>query len=246
MNKTIVRTTAVVLVLLSAAPAAALADTLPRMFAYRVVSVEQRFQWSDMSRGYPETCASWIKGGGTITTSVGAYSGLLEIDEYYPGKVAGHSPKEGQGEVERRLDYQGHLRPDTEECSPCGPLSEYGRCRGAVPDEHVKATCGPRRARASTSLSAANRALTFNVSAGLDDFQQRCPEVELPADPGPDRPEFARMIERGGTRQLLRLRRGERHEIVFQSRRGRCDRIGQKGWHYCATSTARVLFRRTS
>ncbi|ADB53278.1 hypothetical protein [Conexibacter woesei] len=246
MTKTIVRTAAVVLVLLSAAPAAALADTLPRMFAYRVVSVEQRYQWTDMSRGYPEKCDSWIKGGGVITTSVGAYTGLLKLDEYYAGKIWGHSPKEGPAQVERRLDYQGHLKPDTEECSPCGPLSEYGRCRGEVPDENVKATCGPKRARASTSLTAENRSLTFNVAAGLDDFQQRCPEVELPADPGPERPEFGKMTERGGTRQLLRLRRGERHTIVFQSRRGRCDRIGQRGWHHCATSTAKVLFRRTS
>lgn len=244
MPTLIARAVALVVVLLGLAPAAASAASQPRNFVYRVVSIEHRYQWTDQSRSYPENCASWLKGGGTITASTEPYSGLLQLDEYYPGKYYGSSSKKGQAEVTRRIEYRGHLMPD-EGCTPCGPSSEYGQCRPTKPDSQVKQTCGPRKASTGTVLRAQDRALVFGTFAGFAAALRRCPEPDDNADTGPEQPEFGRLQAATGVRQLMGLRVGERRTIVFETRRGRCSKVGQRGMHVCAIATAKVNFRRS-
>ncbi len=244
MHRTIIRAAVLAVALLLAAPAAAaLADTLPRNFAYRVQSLEQKYEWTEIDEEHPDNCESWATGGGTIRITVPAYTGLLKLDEGYGGKVTGHSgSRDMRAPIERTIRYVGHIAPE-EGCTPCG-RGEYGPCAPTVPDRTVTQGC-PKTGLANPYLTANAKAIAFEPSIDFDDTLNRCPQLRWPASNGPIYPRFGQMWAMTGTRQLLRLKIGQTRTIVFKSRRGTCSKLGRDGFNDCATSTARVKFRRT-
>lgn len=245
MHRTILRAAVLAVALLVTAPAAAaLADTLPRNFAYRVQSAEQRFQWTELSEGAPDKCRSWSRGRGTVTIKVPAYTGLLKLDESYSGQVTGYSDSESlRAMVERRVDFLGHTAPE-EGCTPCGQ-GEYGPCAPSVEDRTVIRNC-PRTASARPYLRATPWSILFAPGADAITALRSCSQLRWPVSDSTFLMRFAPITARRGTGKLLRLKIGQQTTLVFKSRPlGRCSQLGRRGTHVCATATAKIKFRRT-
>lgn len=232
--------------LLATAAAAPAASKTEKTYAYTVTQLEMRTAWSDQTKGWPRRCEGWIKGGGVIRQTATAHGGQLDIDWLSGAWIGGSDDTKTRGTYERTIDYRGHLMPDVQPCTPCGPLSEYGECRPIVPDTIVANRCGPRDGTFETWMSVQGSQLIMYAGMGSRELAERCPPVDDVADAGPADADLSPVRLAGGGRRLVRLGVGQRVTLRFRAQEGSCSRIGRRGSHVCKRFRATVIVRRTS
>lgn len=148
-------------------------------------------------------------------------------------------------EIYRYWKFRAHYMPETDECSPCGPSSEYGPCSGETFDDRGDDDCG------STDGEVRRGILTLYISdKGISvsaypraDFE-RCPEPRQDGLPlGSSNPTLERFTIPSGTRQLLRMKVGSTRIIRRTIRRGQCDLRG-RGRRVCVETTVFIQAKR--
>lgn len=113
-----------------------------RYAATAAVVVQEDFTLEQ--NGYPDECKSWVQATGKTrgrNVSKGPFV-FATGGGYTVGGLS--SVAEHTMSVIRDIDYRIHTAPDTSQCGPCGPNSEYGRCSDdAPPDQTGSADCFP-------------------------------------------------------------------------------------------------------
>lgn len=237
------------LLLLAAAPARAAVPKTPKAYAFTVKSIELRDAWTEQSRGYPKRCKGWTKGEGLIRQTAQQTSSNIELDWIGGEWLTLGDEFKTRGTFERTLEFKGHLAPDQQPCSPCGPLSEYGECRPVIPDQVYRDRCGPRDGSFEMHLSNDGSKLTLFSGMGSMDHLAQCRRIPKDAwwvDAGPTSPDYGPVSAPGAASRLLRMGVGDRKTIRFSGRRGRCSRLGRRGMHSCSSIAATVIFKRTA
>ncbi|HEU4658256.1 MAG TPA: hypothetical protein VFR97_12060 [Capillimicrobium sp.] len=132
--------------LATAAPASAAADPV---IAVDVIA-KHTVVWDFVEEGYPDDCRNWVKGSGTQTIRVRSdRRERLRLDRAF-GKVflSAERPGTFEGGVERVGRWKVNVPPNTQPCSPCGPLSEFGECDDdPQPPKPLQFQCGERQGR---------------------------------------------------------------------------------------------------
>lgn len=93
--------------------------------------------WSMRGKDAPNPCKAWVKGGGTQTIGFSTrrpmrYTAFStpRIGDVRPQFVLlGGTNAKYRATVERKGDWEENTIPQTSQCTPCGPLSEYGECK---------------------------------------------------------------------------------------------------------------------
>lgn len=234
------------LLLATTAPSATAAGQFPRQFDWTLRTATVRHQWTELSRTYPQRCKAWLKNRSFIEQKSTGASGSMKVEDNGSYEYGNVEEDKLRGTIERVITVRGHSVPDTPACSPCGPLSEYGPCRGERPDITYHDTCGPKDGRFEWYMMLNGAQLL--VRPGMpNDSLESCPELDgLYAHEGPsDDISVDTVILPSGGRQLLRLGVGARRTLEVTDRKGRCDRLGKVGMHSCVTVKATIVVRRT-
>lgn len=126
----------------AAAPAAQALTTTDMTFRVEITGIHD-VQWSYKSLGWPDRCKSWTDGSGTQTIGISTRRPMTFRATRFDGRLpramkdvprftllGPFGRPRYRATVERQGDWREHVRPSTPECTPCGPLSEYGQCEG--------------------------------------------------------------------------------------------------------------------
>lgn len=259
-----------------AAPAASALTTTDMTFRVDVTGIHD-VMWSYKSDGYPDACKSWTDGSGTQTIGISNTRPMTFRATRLDGKLPAAmkdvarfqllgpmKPAKYRATVERKGEWQEHVRPATSACTPCGPLSEYGQCAGEQPPVVPLQRCGRKEiARASTSLQfvpagTADRDEELVVSLGdALTLELRTPVSGLfplcaPNLPGSSvslqQPEPLKLAAGGAkVRALKTLRVGRKVTVKLSAELPRAcspKTIAGPGYRECATTEATVEVRR--
>lgn len=188
--------------------------------------------------GYPDRCSTWTQGRGALTYDIEADRsfdvGIVESPVNDSLFVLVPRPPVWMSDLRRFWKTRSHVRDNTSDCTPCGPLSEYGLCTGALPDTLDSDQCGgPSKKRGGVlTLTAIGRALVVVGAPGGDLSRCKAPrDRALPAILAV--PRFELRLP-GAARKLLRLKVGQRTTIRRETRRGACGRLRGRGLRTCS------------
>lgn len=215
------------------------------------VDVHKSEEWRAQDPGYPDRCTSWEFAEGSANLGMSQRGTrrltLMSLDRF---GVLGEFDGEmyAPSELRRSLRFRYHSRPDTPECSPCGPLSEYGACSVEnLPDTVHQPKCSPPHGRGPVNLFLDSRGLQIVAAPMLEKALAACPEQSVLAPEGMMRWQLEPVTFRGAVRTLLRMKvRGEhtfRRETETERGRG-CRRIAGEGYRSCVTYTTVVVVQR--
>lgn len=145
----------------------------------------------------------------------------------------------------RRWRTRSHIGDNTADCVPCGPLSEYGLCTGALPDQVDEDDCGAHGAtrRGTLVITVTDRGITVagapmpDLSACRDPRGGLIPVMTADARMPP-------LTIPDGTRKLLRMRVGQHLELKRRVVRGDCRRLRGAGLRTCSERVAIVKVTR--
>lgn len=236
MPRTPIAVLAALLLLLALGAASAGAAPPPKFKAtlYASLTEDQNLE----EGGYPDRCKTWTQGRGTLTYDVESDQpfniGIVEspVDDslfvLIPRQPAWMS------DLRRFWKTRSHVADNTEACSPCGPLSEYGLCTGSLPDRLDSDQCGgPSKRRGGVlTLTAVGR--TLLVTGGPGGSLSRCKTPRDRVLPGILAvPSFELKLP-GAARKLLRLKPGQTTKIRRETRRGACGRLSGRGLRTCS------------
>ena len=126
--------------------------------------------WSNRGKDAPNPCKAWIKGAGSKTIGFSTrrpvrYTAFStpRIGDVRPQFVLlGGTNARYRATVARKGDWVENTIPQTAQCTPCGPLSEYGECQAADTPIAPLWDCRRKQVAKPTAL------LTF-VGAGQND-----------------------------------------------------------------------------
>lgn len=145
-------------------------------------------------------------------------------------------------EIYRYWKFRAHYMPETEECSPCGPLSEYGQCSGETFDDRGSDDCGSTEGevrRGFLTLFVSDKGIF--VSAYPRAAFGSCPEPRQDGLPlGSADPKLERFVIPDGTRQLLRMKVGSSRVIRRTIRRGQCGKLSGRGLRVCVETRVHI------
>jgi len=271
----------------AAAPTAHALTTTDMTFAVEVTGIHD-VMWSYKSAGWPDTCKSWTDGAGTQTTGLSTRRPMTFRATRLDGKLpramkdvprftllGPFGRPRYRATVERKGDWREYVRPATSECTPCGPLSEYGQCEGEQAPFVPLQRCGrhdlPRATAALGFVPAgtADRddellvslgdALTLELRTPLSGlFEQCAPDVQ--GGRSLARPEPLPLAVGGAkVRSLKTLRVGRKLTFKLSAQAGLVQDGGPEakpetctpatvaggGYRECATTEATVEVRRT-
>lgn len=218
------------------APAVAQSASTPE-YAVEVTGIHV-VDWELRSGAYPEECKAWTHGRGTQTlgvrTTKAARYMLLNIPGAGPlfsmskaGRYAGAAQRELQV-------WKDHAVPQTAACTPCGPLSEYGKCDEGgnedllAPLFDCKARKGPGAAVVSLALAgqpvgegeAVALTDSVRVATSVGATFTNCPPTQN-GGPGfkADQPTEVSIVG-AQVKRLLRLRPGQKLTLKGSEERG--------------------------
>lgn len=198
--------------------------------------------------GYPDRCKTWTQGRSSLAFAMRSARpvALGLIRSPVNDSTWGLIPRsiEPATDVYRYWRYRFHLSPSTSECSPCGPSSEYGQCGGETPDEVASDTCGGdgEERRGIIALTVSDAGIMVSASPFADFSDCRAPRRKV-IPIGVSDPKIDRFLLPQGTRQLKRMKPGQRRTIRRTIRRGDCDRLRGRGLRTC--SERRVVIKAT-
>lgn len=236
MTRTVLAALTALALLLTLGVASAAAAPPPKFKAdlYASLTEESNLEGT----GYPDRCKTWTQGRGTLTYDIESDQsfnlGIVEspLDDslfvLVPRQPAWSS------DLRRFWKTRSHIGDNTEACSPCGPLSEYGLCTGSLPDKLDSDQCGgPSKKRGGMlTLSAIGRTLLVNGGPGGSLSRCKTPsDNALPAILAV--PSFELRLP-GAARRLLKLKPGQSTTIRRETRRGACGRLRGKGLRTCS------------
>jgi hypothetical protein len=189
--------------------------------------------------GFPDRCKTWTQGRSALTYEIEAADpfnlGLVQspVDDTYFALI----PRQPvwENDTRRYWKTRAHVADNTPDCSPCGPLSEYGLCTGALPDQVASDQCGGPGRRRGGALTLTVKGSAFVVAGGPNANLSRCKAPRNPSVPMfSAQPQFAPVRLAGAVTRLLRLKAGQRTTIRHNSRRGACGRLRGPGLRTCA------------
>lgn len=228
MRRTVATAIVAVIALLALASAAQAAPP-PK---YKLdVSVNYVERSSLEGPGFPDPCKTWTNARSMVAFSARSARPVLMglVRNPVTDSTWGLFPRgiEPAADTYRSWKYRVHVTPSTEECSPCGPSSEYGLCTGALPDQHDSDDCGAegerRRGLIALMVSDAGISVTASPAADFSDCRDPRPGV-ISLGVGDPKVEELRLPQ--GTRQLQRMRPGQTRTLRRTIRRGpKCDRL---------------------
>ncbi|MDO8188731.1 hypothetical protein Q5424_17755 [Conexibacter sp. JD483] len=237
MTRTPLAALAALALLLTFGAASAVAAPPPKFsVSLYVSSVEE----SNLEEGgYPDRCKSWTQGRSTLVYDIEADApftlGLVVsgLDD----SVFALIPRGPvwMNDTRRFWKTRTHVGDNTSECSPCGPLSEYGLCTGALPDRVESDQCGGDRKTRGGALALTVSGSSMIVSGGPMADLSRCKAPRNGVVPMfSAQPKFTPMRIPGATKRLLRLKPGQQTRFQQKRRRGACDRLRGPGLRTCS------------
>ncbi|HST42282.1 MAG TPA: hypothetical protein VLK58_22375 [Conexibacter sp.] len=233
-----------------AAPAAHAADA--GTYLVKSIDIHQSEEWRSQATGYPSRCKTWQLAEGRSNLGVaqqGTRTLRVERLPFGGGAVGTFDGSNwGVSELRRTLDWRSHVAPDVDECSPCGPSSEYGRCTNAAPpDEVARPRCAPPRGRGLIVLSLTGAGLTVGAVPNLDRELERCPEPPRAAPQGTMQWKLETVRFKEAPQTLARMRLYREHTFRRETtvdRGGGCRRLRGVGFRSCVAYTVVVVVRR--
>lgn len=252
--------------------AAALAAAGPAHAADPVLAVDitgiHVVDWAFDRGGYPDECQAWTKGAGTQTLGIRTPK-PVRYDLLDAGIATLLLPKgTGRfvGSAQRTADWREHAIPQTSACTPCGPLSEYGRCTDDTGDLLAPLwDCRRRAPEASAALQLlpsgtelgeglVTLADTLVVTTAVPAAFPHCPPdfSGSPASTHAEQPLEVRIVG-AKVRRLMHLRRGQSvtlkgsAELAWDgsAERDACRApAGGDGYRECAVTDVTVEVRR--
>lgn len=218
-----------------------------RYSATAAVVVQESF--SLQQTGYPDECKSWTQATGTSrgrNVSKGRFL-FAGGDGYAAGGLS--STAEHSMTVTRDIDYRIHTAPETSQCSPCGPRSEYGPCSNvAPPDVQGSADCAPAPDRKNGQIMlrlVAKGALLVEPVMPLQTIMDACPKPPKQVPYGTRITPLKRTFA-GAAKAIQHLRPGQEKEFTKKERTGRgCGKVKPKSEaSLCTTHELVVRIRR--
>lgn len=234
------------LVLLVASPVGASAAGA-RYSATASVVVQEDFSLEPS--GYPDQCKSWTHATGSSRGRNVSKGRFLFVDG--GGITAGglSTTAEHSMSVIRNIDYRIHTAPDTSQCGPCGPSSEYGKCSNAAPpDVTGSADCAPAADRENGRILisfGAKGVLLVEPVMPLQEIMDACPKPPKQVPYGTQIRPLKRTFP-GAAAAIRRLRPGQEKKFAKKERVGRtCRKVKPKPeTTLCTTHEMVVRIRR--
>lgn len=231
--------------LLVGAPVASAAGA--RYAATAAVVVQEDFTLQQS--GYPDECKSWTQATGSSrgrNVSKGRFL-FAGGNGFFAGGLS--STAEHSMSVTRDIDYRIHTAPDTSQCNPCGPQSEYGQCSNAAPpDEKGSADCAPAPDRKNGRIMISfveKGALLVQPVMPLQAIMDACPKPPKQVPYGTQIRPLKRTFA-GAAKAIERLRPGQEKKFAKKERVGRgCGKVKpQAEASLCTTHEMVVRIRR--
>lgn len=234
------------LALLLTAPVGATAGGA-RYAATAAVVVQEDFTYEPS--GYPDGCKSWTYATGSSRGRNVSKGRFLFVDG--GGVTAGglSTTAEHSMSVTRDIDYRIHTAPDTSQCNPCGPSSEYGQCSNAAPpDERGSADCAPAADRENGRILisfGAKGVLLVEPVMPLQTIMDACRKPPKQVPYGTQIRPLKRTFS-GAAAAIRRLRPGQEKKFAKKERIGRgCGKAKPKAdASLCTTHEMVVRIRR--
>jgi hypothetical protein len=252
------------------APALAQAAATPE-YAVEVTGIHV-VDWELRSEGYPAECKAWTHGRGTQTLGIRTTKAPRYMLLTIPGQGVLFSPSTAgrfAGAAQREVTvWKDHGVPQTAACTPCGPLSEYGKCDESA-DGDLLAPLFDCRTRKSPGTAVLSLALagqqvspdgpaalanTLTVTTGVAADYPNCPPTVTGTGPGLKAAQPTDVSIVGAqVQRLLRLRPGQKLTLKGSEERGHA--AGQEsrscsapaataGYSECAVTEITVEIRR--
>lgn len=182
--------------------------------------------------GYPDECKSWTQATGSSrgrNVSKGRFL-FAGGDGFAAGGLS--TTAEHSMTVTRDIDYRIHTAPDTSQCQPCGPQSEYGQCSNAAPpDEKGSADCSPAPDRENGRILISfveKGALLVEPAMPLQAIMDACPKPPKQVPYGTRIRPLKRTFP-GAAAAIQRLRPGQEKKFAKKERIGRtCRKVKPK------------------
>lgn len=257
---------------IAAIAAAALGVLAPAASAEAILEVEMTARhivaWNVADEDEGQACESWSVGSGTQVIEVEtARPERLEAERLF-GKLALTTDRAGTftAEIKRRGTWKAHVTPgDTPECSPCGPLSEYGECKPPNKQPTFTFRCGTKPIKGynqiglgyqrATAVPDLMHGLTISAGVASTELFENCPPTFEGSSHGIKTTRFTMAdLPKSFSKAIADLRRGQSASAKASAEVGvgmgkpkdSCKAVKpvKDGYSECALSTYQVKVTR--
>ncbi|WP_157260703.1 hypothetical protein [Patulibacter minatonensis] len=196
--------------------------------------------------GHPKPCSAWVAADGTVRARVSTRTGFTYQRIARVGAIGGTTGNGGaRMDVSRKIDYRIHAVGATPDCTPCGPLSEFGPCGPAIPDVVGRKACAPAAGRGVLTATLVRGALVVAGVAPSEVVLRNCSAGTPDGVPlGSPQPTLERTRFRGAARRIGRLAPGAQARFARKVSRGAGCRSTRGTWRSCTTYEAVVVVTR--
>lgn len=204
--------------------------------------------WSYRGIGHPKPCIAWTQADGTVHVRVYATGGFQLRRAPRIGAIGGMT---GSGtasmRVRRKIDYRIHAVGTTPECTPCGPLSEFGPCRDAIPDIVDARSCDPEPEKGSVGATFSGSTLIVSGTAPSELLLRNCSKgIPYGVPLGSPQPELKTTRFAGAARRIEKLAPGKEARFDRKIKRGPGCKGNKGEMRSCTTYQAVIVVRRVS
>lgn len=204
--------------------------------------------WTYRGIGHPKPCIAWTQADGTVHARVYAKGGFQLRRLPRVGATGGMT---GSGtasmKVSRKIDYRIHAVGTTPECTPCGPLSEFGPCREAIPDIVDAHGCHPEPGKGTVGATFSGGTLIVSGAAPSELLLRNCSKgVPYGVPLGSPQPELKTTRFAGAARRIERLAPGRQARFDRKITRGPGCKRNKGEMRSCTTYQAVIVVRRVS
>lgn len=197
-------------------------------------------KWTYRGIGHPKPCIAWTEADGTVRARVFAKAGFRFKRIPRVGAIGGMT---GSGtasmNVSRQIGYRIHAVGRTPDCTPCGPLSEFGACGEAIPDIVGDKGCAPAAGKGTLTASFAGNTLLVQGAAPSELILRNCSALIPHGVPlGTPEPKLKLTRFRGAARLIERLKPGQKERFARTVKRGAGCKSNKGKWRSCTTYEA--------
>lgn len=205
-------------------------------------------KWTYRGIGHPKPCIAWTQAEGNVHARVYGTGGFQLWRVPGVGAVGGMT---GSGTasmtVRRKIDYRIHAVGKTPECTPCGPLSEFGTCGEAIPDVVDTASCIPEPDKGAVGATLKGSTLTVRGAAPSELILRNCSKgIPYGVPLGSPQPKLETFRFTGAARQIEKLSPGEDARFDRKIERGAGCKSNKGEMRSCTTYQAVIVVRRVS
>lgn len=223
--------------------------------------------WTYVTGGYPDECQGWTKGSGTQTTGIRTVAPIrYDLFDIGFGKLLSPDTRKARfkASAERSADWTEHRTPMTSACTPCGPLSEYGKCEEPGPDVAPLFVCRRQTPEAMAMLQmipagtemedgVVSLADVLVVTSTASPSWTHCPPDfdGSPISMHAEQPLEVRIVG-AKVQRLMNMRKGQKLTLKGDAERGfdgsreaeTCKGAAGQAYHECAVTDMTVEVRR--